>query len=166
MNWWDSLSTVLNVFCTAFSILGAYKSNKYYKKSKALTNYANTNSAYDESQRIVSNLTEILKLANNNRRQKRGTNYLKEVSEYAEKIKISINKIRDSLPPNDCKEIFNLLNSKEIRFERYIDSLIDGTAFPDQKFMLDEQFHVCQTAVHDMQLLLKEKLDSTEEKLK
>ena len=165
MNWWGYLLTGLSVLCTAFSILGAYKSNKYYRKSKALTNYANTNIAYIESQKIVSILTEILKLANNSRRQ-RGTNYLKEVSEYAEKIKNSINKIRDSLPPDDCKEIFDLLNSGENRVERYFDSLIAGTAFPDQKFMLDEQFYTCQTAVHNMQLLLKEKLDSTGEKLK
>ena len=80
MNWWDYLLTGLSVLCTSFSILGAYKSNKYYRKSKALTNYANTNIAYIESQKIVSILTEILKLANNSRRQ-RGTNYLKEVSE-------------------------------------------------------------------------------------
>ena len=113
MNWWDYLLTGLSVLCTAFSILGAYKSN-----------------------------------------------------EYAEKIKNSINKIRDSLPPDDCKEIFDLLNSGENRVERYFDSLIAGTAFPDQKFMLDEQFYTCQTAVHNMQLLLKEKLDSTGEKLK
>ena len=79
MNWWDYLLTGLSVLCTSFSILGAYKSNKYYRKSKALTNYANTNIAYIESQKIVSILTEILKLANNSRRQ-RGTNYLKEVS--------------------------------------------------------------------------------------
>ena len=49
MNWWDYLLTGLSVLCTAFSILGAYKSNKYYRKSKALTNYANTNIAYIES---------------------------------------------------------------------------------------------------------------------
>lgn len=165
MNGWDNFSTLLSFLCTIFSILGAYKSNKYYKKSKALTNYANTNIAYIESQKIVSTLTEILILANSNRRQ-RGTNHLKEVSVCAEKIKDSINKIRDSLPPDACKEIFDLLNSEDNQVERYFDSLIAGTAFPNQEFMLDKQFNICQKAVHDMQLLLKEKLDSTEEKLK
>ncbi len=166
MNWWDYVLTGLSVLCTIFSIVGAFKSNKYYKKSRELTNYVNTNVAYIESQKIVSIFTEILKLTNKKRRHQRGTNYLKEVSEHAVKVKTSINTIRDNLPVDDCKEVFNLLNSRKIHFERYIDSLISGAAFPNEDFVLDEKFDKCQSAVYDLQMILKEKLDSTGEKLK
>jgi hypothetical protein len=41
MNWWDYVITAVSVLCTIFSIIGAYKSVAYYKKSKQLTIYSN-----------------------------------------------------------------------------------------------------------------------------
>lgn len=54
MNWWDYVLIAISALCTFFSIIGAYKSNAYYKKSKQLSIYANTNVAFIESQKIIS----------------------------------------------------------------------------------------------------------------
>ena len=39
----DIILTIVSAICTVVSLIGAYKSIKYYKKSKQLTVYANTN---------------------------------------------------------------------------------------------------------------------------
>ncbi len=163
MNWWDYVITAVSVLCTIFSIIGAYKSVVYYKKSKQLTIYSNTNMAYIESQKIISTLTEMLKLSNNTR--KRGTNYIREVSQNGEYIKTSINKIRESLTVDDCKEINELLNSQQIKVDVYINSFITGAVLVDEKFVIDDDFNKCQQAFCDMQLLIKRKLENIADKV-
>ncbi len=164
MNWWDYLINGIVVLCTVFSIIGAYKANVYYKKSKQLTIYANTNTAYIESQKIIATLTEMLKLGSSLR--KRGTNYIREVSQNGENIKTSLNKIRESLPVDDFKEINELLNSQQPKVEAYIDTFITGTVLVDEKLVIDDDFNKCQQTFCDMQLLIKKKLENISEKPK
>lgn len=47
-SWWDYLINGIGLVGTFFSLIGAYKANVYYKKSKQLTIYANTNIAFME----------------------------------------------------------------------------------------------------------------------
>lgn len=126
--------------------------------------YANTNVAFMETQKIMAAFPEILKLANNTR--KRGTNYVKEVAKHGENIKKSINKIRESLPVEDCKEIQGLLNSRELKVKEYIDSFITGEVLVDEEIVIDDKFNKCQNKFCEMQLLLKKKLEELSEKLK
>ncbi len=165
MNWWDYVLIAISVVCTIFSIIGAYKSNAYFKKSKQLTIYANTNIAYIESQKIIATLTEMLKLANT-KILTRGINYIKEVSKNGENIKISINKIRESLPVEDFNEINVLLNEQQPKVEEYIDSFLTGAVLSDKKFVIDDDFNKCQQVFCEIQLLLKKKLENIGEKLK
>lgn len=69
----------LSAVCTALSIIGASKSVAYYKKSKQLTIYANTNIVLVEIQKIISTLTELLELANK-KITPRGRNLVKSVT--------------------------------------------------------------------------------------
>ena len=69
----DIILSIVSALCTVVSLIGAYKSIKYYKKSKQLTLYANTNVSLVEVQKIIATFTEILKLANTTRPQ-RGMN--------------------------------------------------------------------------------------------
>ena len=66
----DVILTIVSAICTVVSLIGAYKSIKYYKKSKQLTVYANTNVSLVEVQKIIATFTEILKLANTARSQR------------------------------------------------------------------------------------------------
>lgn len=164
MSWCDYAITAIGAVCTGFSIFGAYKSNAYYKKSKQLTIYANTNIAYIESKKIIATLTEMLKLGNITR--KRGTNYVKEVSQNGESIKTSINRIRECLPVEDFKEINELLNSQQPKVEAYIDSFITGAVLVDETLIIDDDFNKCQQTLCDMQLLIKRKLENISENVK
>lgn len=164
LNWWDYIINSIGVVCTFLSIFGACKANVYYKKSKQLTIYANTNIAYIESQKIIATLTEILKLGNSIR--KRGTNYKREVCRYGESIKTSLNKIRESLPVEDFKEINVLFNLQQPKVEAYIDTFITGAALVDDGLVIDDNFNKCQQIFCDMQMLIKKKLENISEKLK
>lgn len=93
-------------------------------------------------------------------------NYIKEVSENGENIKNSINKIRESLPVEDSKEINQLLNSQQSKVEKYIDSFITGAVLVNESFVIDDDFNKCHEKFCEMQFLIKEKLENIGEKLK
>lgn len=164
MEWWDYVLTIVSVGCTFFSIRGAYKSNIYYKKSKQLTIYANINSAYIETQKIIATLTELLKLGGSIK--KRGVNCLKEVIEHGVIIKKSITKIRESLNVQDYNDINELINSQEIKVEEYIDSIITGAKVTEERFIIDADFNLCQQKFNEIQLLIKKKLEDVSEQIK
>lgn len=165
MNWWDYILIGISALCTLFSIVAAVKSNKYYKQSKQLTIYANTNIAYIESQKIIATLTSMIKFENP-LRTKRGANPLKLASENAELIKNSLNKVRQSSTVEDYHLIQKLLNSKETNVELYIDSIIKGSAFPDGNIIWKDDFYACQQIFNDMQIQIKRSLDNIQERLK
>ena len=48
----DTFLTVINIILTVVSLVGAYKSIKYFRKSKNLTIFAQTNKALIEIQKI------------------------------------------------------------------------------------------------------------------
>ena len=56
--------TVINVVLAIFSMVGAGKSIKYYKKSKNLTIFAKTNKALIEVQKMLTKLPEALYAVN------------------------------------------------------------------------------------------------------
>ena len=55
----DYVFTGIGALCTVASIIGACKSNKYYKMSKNITLFANSNVAYLESQKIILLFSEV-----------------------------------------------------------------------------------------------------------
>jgi len=160
----DSILTILSAICTLVSVVSAYKSAKYYKKSKQLTIYANTNVAFVETQKIISTLTEILKLSNPVKQQ-RGINLAKQLWTHGESIKSSINTMREKLSVEDFNDVKKLLSSRGMNVESYIDSFISGTVLTDNQFSVDIRFHSCQQIFYDIQMLLKTKIERIEEEL-
>lgn len=164
MNWWDYLIIIVSALCTLASMIGAYKSLTYYKKSRQLIIYANTNIAYVETQIIISNFTKILKLSNV--KMQRGINYAEKFSNYGEQIRNSISKIRESLPVEYFNEIQALLNTQTLNAEIYIDSIISREVLIDNNIVIDADFNTCQHIFKEIQLLIKKKIDIEGEKLK
>lgn len=160
----DIILTIVSAICTVVSLIGAYKSIKYYKKSKQLTVYANTNVSLVEVQKIIATFTEILKLANTARSQ-RGTNLAKQLATHGESIRESINVIREKLSVEDFRLIQNQLISKEIKVEEYIDSFISGSILDEGKLVIDDKFNRCQQKFYNIQQILKKRLEEVEEKL-
>lgn len=165
MKWWDYILVAISALCTIFSIVGAVKSNKYFKKSKELTIYANTNVAYIEIEKIITTLTSMLKFENPTR-TKRGFNALRLVSENAESIKYSLNTLRKNLSDKDYQLIQGLLSPNGINVEQYLDSIITGSAFPDGIIIWNNNFNTCQQTFREMQIQIKSRLDIIQESLK
>ena len=64
--------TVINVILAIVSGIGAYKSAKYFQKSKNLTIFAQINKALVEVQKMLVKLPEALSASNLSRRGKKG----------------------------------------------------------------------------------------------
>lgn len=160
----DVVLTIISIICTIASAYGAYKSVKYYKKSKQLTIYANNNIALIELQKVISTFIEILKISNPARAQ-RGTNLAKQLQNHGENIKNSLNVLREKLSVDDYNDVQKLLSSSKIQVEAYIDSFITGTIIVNNKLVIDDQFNLCQQAFYEIQQLLKQKNEKVEEKL-
>lgn len=160
----DIILSIVSALCTVVSLIGAYKSIKYYKKSKQLTLYANTNVSLVEVQKIIATFTEILKLANTTRPQ-RGINLSKQLEAHGETIRESINVLRQKLSVEDFRLIEGLLISKEMKVEMYIDSFISGAVLDDGKLVIDDRFNRCQQKFYNIQQILKKRLEEVEEKL-
>ena len=159
---WNYLFTAISGICTLISIFGAYKSISYYKKSKHITILTNTNNVQIESQKIINTLSGIIKYANNALNH-RGVNLTNEICINGESIKSSLNKIKEIIPVHYSNEIKNVINTQ---VEAYIDSLIDGTVFINNKFVIDNNFKNCQNAFYEVQSLIKKKLENISDKLK
>lgn len=164
MRMFDIILSIVSAICTVISVIGAYKSIKYYKKSKQLTIYANTNVSLVEVQKIISTFTEILKIANPSRSQ-RGVNLSKQLAAYGESIRDSINVIRDKLSVEDYELIKYKLSSKELRVDAYIYSFISGAILEDGCLKIDDRFNRCQQKFYDIQQTLKRRLEEVEAKL-
>ena len=165
MNWWNYLFNILTIICTVFSIFGAYKSISHYKKSERLALFVKSDVAFNESRKIIDLFTALQKLANKYCR-KRGINLERAASEIGEKIKVSINTIRENLPNEDLKEIYNSFNSQQLNAETYVESFITGTVVANGELVIDEDFYKCQQIFKDMQLFIKERHENISEKIK
>lgn len=160
MNPFDYIDWVL----TLLSVVGAYKSNAYYKKSKQLTIYASTNSALIETQSIINMLAELLDFARVPK--KRGVNNAMEVSRRGNNIKKSINKIRANLPAKDLREFNTIFDSADVNIDAYVDSLITGSICSEGNFSNDDSYYACDKFFKNIQLILKNNMENLEEKLK
>lgn len=160
------LWAIINLFLTVVSGVGAYKSATYYKKSKKVTLYANTNIAFVESKKIIDNLNDMLKLSNTMLNVRGRKNNIEQVCNCGESIRKSIDKIREIMSVEDYSEIKQLLNSQEIEVEKYINSFITGSILVNEKLVIDDNFNICLQKFWDMQLLIKKKVEDIEEDLK
>ncbi|WP_394897705.1 hypothetical protein [Clostridium butyricum] len=162
MDIWDSVG----IASTVISIGGAYKSWHYYKRSKDVTIYGNTQIALVESEKIINYLNEMMKLSNGKLMKKGVATLFKQVCSYGEEIKKSLDEIRKVMPTKDFKDIEKLLDSQEIEIVKYVSTFIQGTIIVDEKLVIDDNFHLCMKRFSEMHILIKEKLEAQGEKLK
>lgn len=90
MDFWNGVG----IASTVISIVGAFKSWHYYKRSKDVTIYGNTQIALVESEKIINYLNEMMKLSNNKIARKGVATLFRQVCSYGEKIKKSLDEIR------------------------------------------------------------------------
>lgn len=156
--------TGINIVCTVVSILGAAKSVLYYKKSKTISIYTNTNSAYLEIKNILNTFNEILSLVSIP--QGKGKNKKIEIQKKYMFIKEKMDIIRDNLTAKDNKILNELLNSNKFNLDKYLDSFIVNSNSIDIDNIINDDFYKCQKVFREIQLLMKSNLEKLSEKLK
>ncbi|MCM1167465.1 MAG: hypothetical protein NC401_15780 [Ruminococcus sp.] len=160
----DKIILAVNVICLIGSIIGAAKSYTNYKKCKQLSTYANLRTALDECQNIQNLINrKLLKLCGKD--NIRGVNPKIEIIECGESIKNSLSKIKEILPSYYHIEIDKLLSDTEsgqFNTEKYVASLISGSALNNQTVTDDNVYHL-QKAIEDVQICIKKIMESIQD---
>lgn len=160
----NNIMTGINIVCTVVSILGAAKSVLYYKKSKTISIYTDTNSAYLEIKNILNTFNEILSLVSIP--QGKGKNKRIEIKEKYMFIKERMDIIRYNLTAKDNEILNELLNSNKFNLDKYLDSFIVNYNSIDIDNIINDDFYKCQKVFREIQLLMKSNLEKLSEKLK
>ena len=159
----DIVLTVINVILAVVSGVGAFNSLKYFRKSRNLTIFAQTNKALIEIQKMLSKLPEALSASN--KRGKKGFSLQNTLCNIGQELNSSLNEIRSSLPSEYSQEFGNLQDDINFNLQRYINSYISGEAMTENGIDSTE-YNLCQIRLVAMQDYLKTKVSETEEKLK
>ena len=166
MKTWDIVVFVVNIIVTIVSIVGAVKSKRYFRKSKHITIYAQTNQSINELEKMLIILPEALAAA---LRTGRGYSPENAVQEIGTEMSNHYNAIMKAIPSDYSNEFRALQKENTCDVEKYISSLIDGTAIVEidrRKMLRRESFDKCQEQLRAMQEYLKQKISKEEEKLK
>ena len=164
MMWWDYVLTGISVLCTVVSIVGAYRANLYYKKSKNISILVKTKDSLSESKVILESMGEILKLSNT--MLARGKNISQMVSEQGQIINKALIRIKELEGFADNKKIDAILKTKDFNTQDYINSLISGKVICDGTICIDNEYTNCYQIFENLQLFLKQRMEEQEEKLK
>lgn len=161
----DVILTIINVLLAIVSGLGAYKSVKYFQKSKSLTIFAQINKALVEIQKMLIKLPEALSASNSSRRRRKGFSLRNTLCDIGQELNANLNEINSNIPADYSDQIRQLQNKDDFNLQAYINSYISGDAVKDNGID-SEDFNSCQARLLEMQEYLKKVVLETEEKLK
>lgn len=162
----DIIILIINILITIVSCVGACKSVRYFKKSKHITIYAQTNQALNKLGEMLKILPEALAATTN---PKRGFSVENAIRDFGTKLSDGLNEIMSAIPTEYSTEFQKLQKNNSFILEQYINSFIDGTAIEEEnerKTLKRASFDTCQERLRAMQTFLKQKIADEEEKLK
>ncbi len=166
MNTGDIVILIINILITIASGIGAYNSIRYFKKSRHITIYAQTNKALGEIDEMLKRLPEALAAAST---YKKGFSPEITIRKIGTEMADHLNAIMSSLPSSYSDDFRVIQKTESFDLSQYINSLIDGTAIKDdndRKTLGRDSFDACQECLREMQEFLKKRIAEEEEKLK
>ena len=167
MQLWECIIDGISVLCTIVSVVAAYKSVRYYKKSKHMMQLVNANACLAEMQKINVCMTDILKLSNPN--ISRGKNISAIISQKGKEIADAIQEVKKNLSANEIADMQNILKRQDLDCMVFINELISGKAImvKDGKecFRHDRYFDKCQERFDEVFQYLKTCVEDHEKKL-
>lgn len=161
----DVILTVVNVVLAIISGLGAYNSLKYFRKSKNLTIFAQTNKALVEVQKMLIKLPDALSASNSSRRGKKGLSLHNTLCDIGQELNANLTEINSNIPAEYSDKIRQLQNKDGFNLQIYINSYISGNVVKENGIDSDD-FYACQARLLEIQDYLKKAAMETEEKLK
>ena len=130
MNWWVYVILGINVVLAIISGIGAFKSARYYKKSKNITNYAKTKTALSDINEMLSLLPKVL--STNGKGNSKGYNPLKTIQKIGNDLSNHYENILNEVPISYSTELRLLQKKDNFDLGAYINSLIDGNILSEQ----------------------------------
>lgn len=166
MKMWDIVILIINIVIAIVSGIGAYNSIRYFKKSRHITIYAQSNKALGEIDEMLKKLPEALAAASTNKKGFSSENAVRQIG-----IEISnhLNTIMSSIPSCYSGDFRAKQKTESFDLSHYINSLIDGTAINEnngRKTLDRVSFDACQQCLREMQEFLKKIISEEEENLK
>lgn len=162
----DIIILVLNVIITICSGIGAYKSFRYFNKSKYITIYAQTNQALNEISEMLDSLPKALSTVTT---KNKGVNLEYYIQGVGRNLADHLNNVMGAIPSTFSSEFRRLQKTKGFILSGYINSFIDGSALVEEngrKTLNRKSFDACQECLRSMQEFLKRKIEDEAEKLK
>lgn len=162
----DIIILIINILLAIISGIGAFNSIRYFKKSKHIAIYAQTNRAFNLLGEMLKTLTDTLAATTSH---KRGFNVENAIRGYGIKLSSNLNEIMSAIPTEYSIEFQELQKDDTFVLEQYINSYIDGTAVVEEnekKILQRADFDKCQERLRTMQSFLKQKIAEEEELLK
>lgn len=146
-------------------VISDVNSIKYFRKSKNLTIFAQTNKALVEVQKMLIKLPEALSASNSSRRGKKGLSLHNTLCDIGQELNANLTEINSNIPTEYSDAIRQLQNKDGFNLQAYINSYISGEAVQNNGIDSDD-FNVCQARLLEIQDYLKKSALETEEKLK
>ena len=167
MQWWEYVLEALGIIGTVISVVGAYKSIKYYKKTKHITLLMNANNALLEIQKISIAMMEVLKLSNVN--ISRGKSIANIVANKGAEISNSIQQIKKHVSLKESCHIQSVLKQEDFDCQSFINTFMSGEIIEiingKEFFKHDQNFELCQERFNDVFEYLKECVEKHKDKL-
>lgn len=165
MGMFDVVLIIINVILAIISGIGAYNSVKYFRKSKNITIFAQTNKALVEVQKMLIKLPEALSSSNSSRRGKKGLSLHNTLCDIGQELNANLTEINSNIPAEYSGKLRQLQNQNGFNLQTYINSYISGDVVRDNGID-SEDFNACQARLLEIQDYLKKVVWETEEKLK
>lgn len=165
MKVFDIILTGINVLLAIASAFGAWKSLKYYKKSKNLSIYTQVNKSLIEIQKMLIKLPEALSASSQSLRGKRGMSLQNTLCGIGQELNNSLMEIGADIPIEYSDDLKRLQNDGDFELQKYINSFISGEAVKENCIDFND-FNLCQERLKEMQEYLKRKSSDVGEKLK
>lgn len=156
--------TILSAICTGVAIYTLVKSKSYYEKTRDIIRCKDTTTASSKCDNMKDIFCKLPKFANE--KMIRGKNINKEVADCGESIKLSLYEIRKNIYEKGYSDVIVLMDSENKELMRYIDKLISGELVVDNKFVINDNFYMCQSKIDKIQELIKNRYDEVSERLK
>lgn len=159
----DVVLTVINVILAIISGFGAFKSVKYYRKSKSLTVYTKLSGAVDEIEKMIQKLPGVLGAVRKQRQGTKGFNMFRTIGEIGENLINSYNLISSAIPSDFAAEFREFETKEGFDLLQYLNSYVSGEAIGSNNDIDSLQYKTCQERLMQIQDFLKTKKNEAAE---
>ena len=165
MQTFDIISIIANVILMAFSLWGAYRSCKYYDKSKYLSTHTNLSKALLEIEKMQMKVTECLSALAQKRRYTKGYNFSKAIGSIGKDLSDSLIVFHSYIPSEYTEKLSGLERTSVFRLQKFVNDCL-SEKLSDMEDLFEKECISCQERLAVMQDFIKGQIDKAGEKLK